>query len=71
MISSDITGALATLRIQDMRRSATAWRGVTAAKDARHPAARRVRDVVRSLRSRGPRWAGRGQLGPVHNYVTH
>jgi hypothetical protein len=67
MINSDITRALATLHINDMHRSADAWRAAT---NVRRGRAREHRDVTSRLRRKPGGWARRGQLGPAHNYVT-
>ena len=69
MISSDITGALATLHIQDMRRTADASRTAAAAPHAR-TATSTLRGIAARLRRQARRRARRTQLGPVHNYVT-
>ena len=69
MISSDITGALATLHIQDMRRTAEASRTAAAAQHAQTTTTT-VRGMAAGLRRRARGMVSRGQLGPVHNYVT-
>ena len=69
MISSDITGALATVHIQDMRRTADASRTADATRDARSTKVR-IRGIAADLRRQTRRRARRVQLGRAHNYVT-
>jgi len=54
MMSSDITGAVATLRIQELQRTADSWRTARAVQRSR---TRKLRGLTGRLRRKANRWA--------------